>query len=385
MQLKRILELLKINKEKSLYHRYINNDHIAPLLENLNANFAIDNVGTSVNNEPIFTIKVGNGSKRILMWSQMHGNESTATKSLFDILNYFKHENQFSNTILKECTLKIIPILNPDGARLYTRVNGNNIDLNRDAQDLSQPESIVLLDVFNDFKPNFCFNLHGQRTIFSAGKISNPATLSFLAPAQDIETTVTKNRKQAMEVVVKMNEMLQQVIPNQIGIYDDHFNLSCVGDTFQSNNVPTILFEAGYSANDYDREQVREYLGLALMTSLNYIANNNVTGKLYEYYFDIPMNEKLFFDIIIRNAKLKVGAENVDIAFQYQEILTNNKIEFIPTIDSIGKLNSKFGHLEIDAKNQLVQSFKTETLYKGYESNSVMINNELFALKPINN
>ena len=58
-----------------------------------------------------------------------------------------------------------------------------------------------------------------------------------------------------MEVIIKMNNVLQNVIPNQVGIYDDSFNINCVGDSFQSKGVPTILFEAGHYKNDYSREK----------------------------------------------------------------------------------------------------------------------------------
>ena len=82
------------------------------------------------------------------MWSQMHGNETTTTKALIDCFNLFESNNEFSNTILNSCTLYIIPILNPDGAEKYTRFNSNSVDLNRDAQNLSQAESKVLNKVF---------------------------------------------------------------------------------------------------------------------------------------------------------------------------------------------------------------------------------------------
>ncbi|PTL98874.1 MAG: peptidase M14 [Bacteroidetes bacterium] len=380
-----ILKLLRNHKESSLHHRYITNDNIVPLLHDLSSVYDVDEVGKSVNDEPIFSITIGNGKNKILMWSQMHGNESTTTKALFDVFNVLKEDIMLPKVILKHCTLKIIPILNPDGARLYTRLNANHIDLNRDAQDQSQPESIVLLKVLNDFKPNFCFNLHGQRTIFSTGKQNKPATISFLAPAQDAEANVTDNRKRAMEVISKMNYALQKLIPKQVGVYDDSFNLNCVGDTFQGKNIPTILFEAGHYANDYKRETVRGFIGLALITSLNYIANNVVSGADFKAYFDIPMNEKLFFDIIIRNAKLEDEGEFMDIAIQYQEVLNQGKIEFKPKVDTIGNLNENFGHLEINADSKLVRTAINEVLFVGYENDFVLINNELFSLKVINN
>ncbi len=156
-------------REPHLNHRYITNTHIEPLLDQLKKSIPIEVIGTSVLNNPIYGLQIGTGPKRILMWSQMHGNESTTTKALFDLLHTLLSDDPAIAAILKACTLYIIPILNPDGAQAYTRVNANDVDLNRDAQALTQPESKVLRAVFESFKPHYCYNLHGQRTIFSAG------------------------------------------------------------------------------------------------------------------------------------------------------------------------------------------------------------------------
>jgi len=244
MQLEVIKNLFLKHKESRLSNRYITNKNIKPLLDNLSDLFHVEIIGKSVLEHPIYGVKMGTGEKKILMWSQMHGNESTTTKAVFDLFNALLEPNSDLQYILEACTLYVIPILNPDGALAYTRINANQVDLNRDAQNLTQPESRVLRRVFESLKPDFCYNLHGQRTIFSAGTSRYSATVSFLAPAQDKDCTITPNRMVAMEVIGVMNAMLQTVIPNQIGVYDDAFNLNCVGDTFQTENVPTILFEA---------------------------------------------------------------------------------------------------------------------------------------------
>ena len=105
----------------------------------------------------------------------MHGNESPTTQSVFDLLRSL----QADKSLLKTFQLSIIPILNPDGAKAYTRFNANQVDLNRDAIDLSQIESRVLRKEFDEFSPDYAFNLHDQRTIF--GVEAKPATLSLLA------------------------------------------------------------------------------------------------------------------------------------------------------------------------------------------------------------
>ncbi|RMZ51911.1 DUF2817 domain-containing protein [Flavobacteriaceae bacterium PRS1] len=382
MQIESLKSLYKTHKEKSLFGRYIHTKNIELLLEYLPSIFKVDTIGKSVNDENIFSVTIGTGMKKVLMWSQMHGNESTTTKALFDIFNFLNDSNALSSTIINNCTLKIIPILNPDGALTYKRFNTNNIDLNRDAQDLSQPESIALRHCFDTFQPDFCFNLHGQRTIFSAGKTNNPATISFLSPAKDSSCSITKNRAIAMEIIGVMNVMLQKQIPNQIGVYDDAFNIDCVGDTFQSLNVPTILFEAGHYKNDYSREKTREYIFQSLLTALQYIALNTIKGNNYRTYFNIPKNESNFFDIIIRNAvvSLENKEQYLDIGILYEERLVENSIEFIPIIDKITDLSKYHGHKEINAnKNEVLSSDRCE-LKVGYENDFVLINNVKYSL-----
>jgi len=370
-------------KEATLSHRYIALKHILPLLEKHKNYFQIKVIGYSALKKPIHLVTIGHGEKKILMWSQMHGNESTTTKAMFDLLNLFKESNHEEiKKILECCTIEIIPILNPDGAEAYTRLNANDIDLNRDAQQLSQPESKVLRSIFEDFNPNFCFNLHGQRTIFSAGNANLPATISLLAPAQDEDRKITYTRKKAMEIIVTMNSILQQQIPNQVGIYDDTFNINCVGDTFQSHNTPTILIEAGHYQNDYARDVTRRFVFQSIVTAIQYIANNDVNGNFYESYLDIPMNEKLFYDVIIRNVLF--ASQIRDIGIMYQERLINDKIEFVPLVEKITNLNGIYGHRELDAyKNEVVtENFKP--IKEGSEIDFVLIKNERILLIPKN-
>ena len=371
----------KTYNEKLLANRYICNDHITSILNKLPNLFDVSIIGKSVKQEPIYAVKIGHGKKRVLLWSQMHGNESTTTKAIFDLFNYLAS----NHAILNQCTLLFIPILNPDGAKAYTRTNANLIDLNRDAQNLSQSESITLDKIFKEFQPNFCFNLHGQRTIFSAGEVNKPATLSFLAPAEDKERTVTQTRKVAMEIIAAINNELQTIIPGQIGVYDDTFNSNCVGDKYQSLGVPTILFEAGHYYNDYNREETRKLIFLSLIVSLNEIAENNNLGTNYKAYLEIPENKKLFYDIIIRRVRAIVNNKEVivDIAIQYEEVLSGGGIDFIPKVKEIGNLLNHFGHREINAKNGQLIIPKGVALKVENSIDCVTINNVKYSLNLI--
>ncbi|MCX2680170.1 M14 family metallopeptidase [Galbibacter sp. EGI 63066] len=347
---KEFIDTYSTYRASKIRGRYITDRNIEPLMSSYSDPFNVEVVGESVLEKPIHTIKIGSGRIKLMMWSQMHGNESTTTKAVFDLLNYINTNKAFKNFILGNFSICIIPMLNPDGAEAYTRVNSNKVDLNRDAQNLSQPESKALRGVFDSFRPDFCFNLHDQRTIFSAGKTNRSATVSFLTPAEDKERKVTSGRKRSMELIVKMNEMLQNHIPGQVGRYDDGFNLNCVGDTFQSMGIPTVLFESGHYPDDYEREKTRKYIAFSLVTAIEYLGTHDISGKEYQAYFDIPENEKLFYDVILRKCPVttKSGIEAKDVAVLFKETLLNGKIEFIPSVEHIESYLHYYGHKELD-------------------------------------
>ncbi|WP_439151229.1 M14 family zinc carboxypeptidase [Winogradskyella sp.] len=383
MELDYLNKLYKSNKVNEVFGRYITNNHLENFIKS-HPEFTFITIGKSVKNNPIYGIKIGAGNKKVLLWSQMHGNEPTTTKAILDCLSLFSLDEDVKKEILSACTLFIIPILNPDGAYNYTRFNANDVDLNRDALHLSQPESKVLRSVFNDFKPDFCFNLHGQRTIYNVGKTKNSATLAFLSPSENEERSLTDTRKVAMSIIAEVNDLLQKEIPESVARYDDSFNLNCVGDMFQSLEVPTLLYEAGHCNNDYQREEVRRLVFFAILKGLKTIATNYDVSN-YKRYLEIPENNKKFHDIIIRNARVDLNSSDLqDIAIQYKEVLIEKNIVFIPQIVKISSLDEFYGHREIDAKGNIVKSTENLELKLANENDFVLINNEKISLKPLN-
>jgi len=335
--------------ESRLTGRYITLEKIKPILHSVKSSMEISVAGVSEKGADIPLVKVGHGKKVVLGWSQMHGNESTTTKAVFDFFKFMNQEDHFSAEILQfkeDYTFYVLPMLNPDGAAAYTRENANGVDLNRDAKDLSQKESVVLKKVFEEIKPTLCLNLHDQRTIYGVDN-GLPATVSFLSPAADQNCQVTEARKVAMHHIVGMTEMLQQFIPGQIGRYDDTFNANCVGDSFQQLGVPTILFEAGHYANDYQREKTRSFIFYAMLQLFG-LTGVSVKMNKYSDYFNIPENEKNYTDILLHNVKVRGEKKLQKISILYQEKLESRDVRFIPKIDAIGQLSKLKGHREID-------------------------------------
>lgn len=363
IDLKKLEFLYLENFEKNLRGRRILYEDIAPLLQKLSPLFKTEILGYSESNIPIYKISIGTGKTKILIWSQMHGNESTGTKALFDLFNFFEKNNaELSKelaSILTNCTIQFIPLLNPDGAIKFTRENAQNIDLNRDAVDRKAVESRLLRSVLDDFNPKFCFNLHDQRSIFNVEGTKNPATISFLAPSEDVDRTVTKGRKETMCVIVAMNNLLQQVIPNHIGRYTDEFYPTATGDNFQKLGHNTILIEAGHYKDDYQREITRKYNFYALLQGI-YFISTEIDFRNYRPYYDIPNNDTKFMDIIYKNIKIAKnnGIQILDIGIQLKFKVIANKLVVYKHIEKEGDLSNYYSHNYIDAENLNIKELK---------------------------
>ena len=349
------------NLDTNLKGRYITLNDIEPLLLKFNSNNQVQIIGESVLGKPIYKYQLGTGKIKILLWSQMHGNESTTTKALFDFLNLLNSNSEFAKDLLNEFTFCCLPMLNPDGALLYTRENANKIDLNRDAQNLTQPESKLLRKTFESFKPHYCYNLHDQRTIYGVGTEDvKPATVSFLAPAYNENRDINEVRTKAIQVIVAMNKILQEFIPNQVGRFDDSFNINCVGDTFQFLNVPTILIEAGHYPGDYDRDITRKFVFVAFVEGLKKIYENDIVINKIEDYMNIPHNKICFYDFIYKNIKINYDNNKIitNFALQFKEEIIDNQLVFNAYTAEVGDLKGFSGHFELDVEEALYEDLE---------------------------
>jgi hypothetical protein len=364
-------------KRTEIKGRYLNIEKIESILNAWNSKNQLQILGNSVQNRPIYKYEIGTGKTRILMWSQMHGNESTTTKALLDFMNFLQDDLEFASGILQQFTFCIIPMLNPDGAELYTRGNANEVDLNRDFQNLTQIESQLLFQCYKNFKPDYCYNLHDQRTIFGVGTTGKAATLSFLAPSYDETKDYDAARLQTVAAVMKMVNVVEKYIPGQIGRFDDTFNSNCVGDAFQFLKTPTILIEAGHFPEDYEREITRKFVFIALFAAFESAKEIVVVDTFFEDYLNIPQNNPNFFDILYRNVRIKYDNSDfiTNFAVQYKEELKEGKIFFNAFITKIGNLDDFFSHYEFDARQKKYTDFRMNIPKLDAKANFYLDNN----------
>ncbi len=355
-------------REPALRHRLISHSDLVPLIRRLEDvdDFSIEEIGKSVEDRSIYRISIGNGPIPVMMWSQMHGDEPTATMALFDLFRCLTLRgplfDELSELLLKNLTLHIIPMVNPDGAERFQRRNAHGIDLNRDALALQSPESQILMRQAIALKPNFGFNLHDQMRYYTPGTNPYPAALTFLAPPVDHSGIIPQNRLYAMQVISGLNGYLSRHLKDRIGSYKDEFEPRAFGDQFQRMDISTILIESGGYENDSEKMIPRKWNLASYLYALGSIASQVYRDESLNGYYSLKENQRKYFDLIIHNVKIQQNDTkvHVDLGINRNEKLDSHRRRLIheAVIEDIGDLNGFYGYEEIDAQGFCVHPGK---------------------------
>jgi len=328
-------------------HRRIEQE-LSRLVAASGALLRMETVGRSVEGRSINLISCGSGGKTILLWSQMHGDESTATLALMDIFHFVVRQSvrePWVKRLLQKTTLRVIPMLNPDGAQRVQRQTAVHIDMNRDALALATPEARILRMIHRRCAPAYGFNLHDQ-PVSSVGASSNVAAIALLAPAVDEKNSVPLVRKRAIRVAAVIAHSLRPLIGGHIARYDNTFEPRAFGDNMQHWGTSTVLIESGHWPNDPEKHFVRRVSVAAIVSALWAVATGSLHDATPADYTDLPLNGKSVYDILIRNVVLEHPdgwRHPVDIGLMMAHGRRTGSRRDAITIQQIGDLHTSTG------------------------------------------
>ncbi len=393
-------------KETALQSRRFKHEDIIKLLAKHRqlGILQIEPIGTSVQKRSIHEVQYGKGDRVVMLWSQMHGDEPTATMALFDLFNFLTSKDDGFDDLRKllkhELDIRFIPMLNPDGAEIYTRRNAQQIDLNRDARDTATPEGKLLRSRAEILKPRYGFNLHDQHIYYNVPGTRNPVTISLLAPAYNVNRDVNEVRGDAMKIIVGMEQILQQYIPGAIAKYDDEHSPRAFGDNFQKWGASTVLIESGAFKGDPEKQEIRKLNFVIILNALLQIAQRSYSQYDIKDYEQIPFNATQLHDVVLRNIALVAAGVpiKVDIAIRRDEITVGHDYYVKGYVEDIGDLTEFYGYDEIDAEGYTVEFGKlytepfshqddldtqrvTELLKSGYSTILIKDRSDLKAMK----
>ena len=280
---------------------------IARLSERHPGLFRVAEEGVSSEGRPIPLLLAGDGPTTVLLWSQMHGDEPTATVALLDVLNHLgaTRETPATKALLSKLTLAVIPMLNPDGAERTRRTNAQGIDVNRDALRLQTPEGRFLKSVRDRLKPAVGYNLHNQGPNTLAGKAGPQAAIALLAVPFDEAFTENAGRRTTKRLAVLVRDLLQPWAPGRVSRYDMEYTARAFGDSLTRWGTPTLLIESGgFAAAGPEEASVLVRLNfVALLGTLSALADGSVDAVDSAAYDAIPLNVRdRLFDVVVRRA-----------------------------------------------------------------------------------
>ena len=326
--------------------------------------FTARQAGASIEGRAIYHVKTGTGPTSVLLWSQMHGDEPTATSALFDVFEYLhRHRAEpVAARILDRLTVHAVPMLNPDGAERFTRRNAQGIDINRDALSLATPEARLLKQLRDELVPAVGFNLHNQSWRTAIGKPLRPAAISLLSVAYDEPRTVNAGRRLTKRLAAVVRNAIEPIAGGRIGKYDDSFEVRAFGDNITLWGTPVLLIETGpWPAENPDPHLVRLNF-IAILSALDALATGRVHGADPARYESLPNNDSGLFYQAIRGGRVLRGdglppfRADIGITAQRRVRLNDGRRELwlSTNIDDLGDLRTAGALFEIDAAGLVI-------------------------------
>jgi hypothetical protein len=281
-----------------------------------------ETIGRSILGREIRAVRFGRGPTTVLLWSQMHGDESTATMALADIFRFFAEAegDTLRERIRGELSVVFVPMLNPDGAELFQRENAVGIDVNRDGRQRATPEARALRSLRDSLQPQFGFNLHDQSARTRVGRTGRQAAIALLAPAFDSARSYNAVRTRARLLAADMARMLEDTLAGRVARYDDTFNPRAFGDLMQQWGTSTVLIESGALPGDPEKQALRALNVAVILGALDAIATRSFERADTMSYESLPENAGGANDLLIVGGQLVLPGKppfRADVAINF--------------------------------------------------------------------
>ena len=313
---------------------------LLPVVEAQPERFTVTEVGRSIEGRPLRRIDFGHGATTVMLWSQMHGNESTASRALVDIFRHIaaNPDDELVARIESELAITVVPVLNPDGAVRFVRHNAIGVDVNRDAKRLATPEGRALKAVRDAIDADWGFNLHDQNVRTRLGSSGRDVRIAVLAPPPGAGATSPANQA-ARRMCSYLAEALAPIVGDQVARYNESFNPRAFGDLMTSWGTAVVLIESGGELDDPDKELLRKANFAGILTALDAIATGRWEHSSPNRYLNLPLNSPWIYDLVVRGASIVLpGREPIRADFA---------INFDDTLAASGGIIAEVGDLEV--------------------------------------
>jgi murein tripeptide amidase MpaA len=127
-------------------------------------------LGKSLDGQDIDCLTIGEGPINVWLYARQHPGESMAEWWMEGALEKLTDEDDpVARVLRKECTLRVVPNMNPDGSRRgHLRTNALGVNLNREWHAPSaekSPEVLCVRNAMDETPPDFAMDVHGDEAI----------------------------------------------------------------------------------------------------------------------------------------------------------------------------------------------------------------------------
>lgn len=309
-----------------------------------------DVIGCSAEGRPLHAVRFGRGPTPVLLWSQMHGDESTHTMGVADLLAWLAREPDEERVRLlhDRLTVVAIPMLNPDGAERFRRLNAQGIDINRDARACLSPEMRALRRVHAQLRPAFAFNLHDQDPRKRVGESDRLTALALLANPFDESLGDNDVRLRAKRLCGVIARAVRPLLGGHVSRFEEEFNPQGSGEFMAASGTSSLLLECGGWKDDPEKQFLRKVSFVALLAALQAIADESYARVPLEEYESLAEDDTSVADVLLRGGTVVVpGLEpyRADVAIEFPVPFERRNGH----VASIGDLSGYTASEEVDA------------------------------------
>lgn len=272
---------------------------------------SLDQAGTSLEGNPLYTATVGTGERELVFVTQQHGDEPIGTEAALLFLDFLISDDPEAQAIRDGATITVMPRVNPDGfARWELEADGvrglTDPRLNENGQDLNRtydpenpfsadfaPESAAVKEVIAEIDPDLVLDYHGQGNYRDdSGDLD---TMSVLWPTNpEVSEDIRDTSKQA---VVAIENALEEYDYDQLTLYPGSDNPAIARNGLSLDGTPGVLVEQRFLQEmfviseglDLDYSALTSALALEGFITMKGLASAAADGSLFELDPDLAL------------------------------------------------------------------------------------------------
>jgi hypothetical protein len=263
------------------------------------------NLGRSAEGRRLAAFIAGGGPKRLLLWSQSHGDAEIGTMALADLLTFLSRDDgdDLAKLLRDSLTIVALPMVNPDGAEIGARRNSHGVDILLDGRRGATPEGRVLTRAAGSIPNTIAIGLERQGSGIPSG-----TAVSLTVPAARQAESQTGAGGLAIQVANHLASALAEQSAALPMRRESPFDARSVPDILQNDFRSVVVM--GLDASAQDASSLRSASFTALLSLLQALASGSLEAEPGNAYASLPTSDAgaatQSADLLIRRVRLRV-------------------------------------------------------------------------------